>query len=322
MFKTRINGFTIVELLVVIVVIGILAAITIVAFNGVQSKARLATLQSDLSGVYSQLTNDQTITGSFPATLALANSGQGVKSSPGDSYQYTVNTSANPQTFCVTATIGTVSYYVSSAKNTPTSGGCPGDGVGGVAAITNLASNPSAESVTSDWGYWTAGGVATFTRATSGGYSGNGFMRMVFTTAPTTGSGGLYYGDVSEVVQVGTTYSYSGYVRTSVGKQMGACIEWYSSTPTLMSYSCGANVTTVANVWTRLSATGAAPAGTAWARITLYANGYAWNVGEVLDADAIMFTQSSTLYNYADGSSPNWIWNGTVNASTSTGSPL
>jgi len=34
------SGFTIVELLIVIVVIGILAAITIVAFNGVQAKAR------------------------------------------------------------------------------------------------------------------------------------------------------------------------------------------------------------------------------------------------------------------------------------------
>jgi len=34
------KGFTIVELLIVIVVIGILAAITIVAFNGVQTRAR------------------------------------------------------------------------------------------------------------------------------------------------------------------------------------------------------------------------------------------------------------------------------------------
>lgn len=38
----RRDGFTIVELLIVIVVIGILAAITIVAFNGVQERARVA----------------------------------------------------------------------------------------------------------------------------------------------------------------------------------------------------------------------------------------------------------------------------------------
>lgn len=36
---TNMRGFTIVELLIVIVVIGILAAITIVAFNGVQARA-------------------------------------------------------------------------------------------------------------------------------------------------------------------------------------------------------------------------------------------------------------------------------------------
>lgn len=34
------TGFTIVELLIVIVVIGILAAITVVAYNGVQEQAR------------------------------------------------------------------------------------------------------------------------------------------------------------------------------------------------------------------------------------------------------------------------------------------
>jgi type II secretion system protein G len=40
MWAQKQKGFTIVELLIVIVVIGILAAITIVAYNGVQSRAR------------------------------------------------------------------------------------------------------------------------------------------------------------------------------------------------------------------------------------------------------------------------------------------
>lgn len=42
------RGFTIVELLIVIVVIGMLAAITIVAYNGVQQRARVASQTADL----------------------------------------------------------------------------------------------------------------------------------------------------------------------------------------------------------------------------------------------------------------------------------
>ena len=43
------TGFTIVELLIVIVVIAILAAITIVAFNGIQNRSKLSSAQSTAS---------------------------------------------------------------------------------------------------------------------------------------------------------------------------------------------------------------------------------------------------------------------------------
>lgn len=49
MKKQTQNGFTIVELLIVIVVIGILAAITVVAFNGVQQQARDTIRKNDLA---------------------------------------------------------------------------------------------------------------------------------------------------------------------------------------------------------------------------------------------------------------------------------
>ncbi|RZM20571.1 MAG: prepilin-type N-terminal cleavage/methylation domain-containing protein [Pedobacter sp.] len=45
------KGFTIVELLIVIVVIGILAAITIVAFNGIQNRGKTAQYQSDVTNI-------------------------------------------------------------------------------------------------------------------------------------------------------------------------------------------------------------------------------------------------------------------------------
>lgn len=43
------SGFTIVELLIVIVVIGILASITVVAFNGIQNRGYDTSIKSDLS---------------------------------------------------------------------------------------------------------------------------------------------------------------------------------------------------------------------------------------------------------------------------------
>lgn len=46
--KQKQQGFTIVELLIVVVVIAILAAITIVAYNGIQNRANDTAVQSDL----------------------------------------------------------------------------------------------------------------------------------------------------------------------------------------------------------------------------------------------------------------------------------
>ncbi|NCQ54398.1 hypothetical protein COV88_03665 [Candidatus Saccharibacteria bacterium CG11_big_fil_rev_8_21_14_0_20_41_19] len=47
---SRLAGFTIVELLVLIVVIGTLAAITIISYTGIKNKATVASLVSDLDG--------------------------------------------------------------------------------------------------------------------------------------------------------------------------------------------------------------------------------------------------------------------------------
>lgn len=49
MVKKKQNGFTIVELLIVIVIIGILAAITAVAYNGIQERAKVSRANNDLA---------------------------------------------------------------------------------------------------------------------------------------------------------------------------------------------------------------------------------------------------------------------------------
>ena len=53
--KKRESGFTIVELLIVIVVIGILAALVITTYSGIQAKARNSKRQTDVQSVQTQL---------------------------------------------------------------------------------------------------------------------------------------------------------------------------------------------------------------------------------------------------------------------------
>lgn len=64
------RGFTIVELLIVIVVIGILAAIVIVAYNGVQNKAKTTKNQTNASSVQKAAEAYNADNGAYPVTLA------------------------------------------------------------------------------------------------------------------------------------------------------------------------------------------------------------------------------------------------------------
>jgi len=79
------HGFTIVELLIVVVVIAILAAITIVSYNGITAKANDATVQHDLQAFATQYTllKDQSGSGTFksPQTFTVDDNFHFAKSS-------------------------------------------------------------------------------------------------------------------------------------------------------------------------------------------------------------------------------------------------
>jgi len=60
------QGFTIVELLVVIVIIGILASITIVSYNGITSRANTASAQSAAQSVAMKIELFNAETGRYP----------------------------------------------------------------------------------------------------------------------------------------------------------------------------------------------------------------------------------------------------------------
>lgn len=69
----KIRGFTVVELLIVVVVIGILATIVIVAYNGVQNESKQSKIAADLSNVQKLVELYKIQNGSYPATATNLN---------------------------------------------------------------------------------------------------------------------------------------------------------------------------------------------------------------------------------------------------------
>jgi prepilin-type N-terminal cleavage/methylation domain-containing protein len=72
--KRKNEGFTIVELLIVIVVIGILAGLVITTFTGIQKKARDTERQTDVKAIHGQVEAYYAQNGRYP-TLANLNDG-------------------------------------------------------------------------------------------------------------------------------------------------------------------------------------------------------------------------------------------------------
>lgn len=96
-------GFTLVELLIVIVVIAILAAIVINTFAGVQARARNTERQTDIKAVASQLEVYYTNNGNYPVNAAAITTTtlQGLSA---DAVKNPQNTAANAFTATVTPT--------------------------------------------------------------------------------------------------------------------------------------------------------------------------------------------------------------------------
>ena len=113
------KAFTIVELLIVIVVIAILAAISIVAYNGIQSRARVSALHSELSQAFKQLElekiNDSN--GHYPVALPSS-----INNSDG-TYAYFRNTATS---YCLTKTSDSTSAFLTSESARAAAGSCIG----------------------------------------------------------------------------------------------------------------------------------------------------------------------------------------------------
>ena len=115
----KMNGFTIVELIVVIVVIAILAAITLVTYTGISQKATVSSIQSDLGSAKKQLSLYYTDHSSYPTSIdattncpkdsgGTPDTNYCLKPSSGNAYTYLPNNTTNATDY---------SLYASNSSN-------------------------------------------------------------------------------------------------------------------------------------------------------------------------------------------------------------
>lgn len=116
-YKNKEQGFTIVELLIVIVVIGILAALVVTTFTGIQQKARNTERQTDIKAIHGQVEAYYAVAGRYP-TLANLNDStfrttnmkgldeEALKDPKGASATLAATAGANTYSYAVTATGG------------------------------------------------------------------------------------------------------------------------------------------------------------------------------------------------------------------------
>lgn len=237
------RGFTIVELIITITIMGILLTLAVVSVNSTQLQARDAERKTDVESVQAYL----------------------------ESY-YTTGLSA--------------------ATSIP--------------RITNLVTNPSLETNTTGWASFFTTMSRSSTQAKFGTYS-------LRSSSPGTDVHGVNY---ERTVTAGVTYTFSAWVyRPSTSQDVnfkillaGAAYPNTQTTP----------ATIPANTWTWLTLTATASA-SGTASFIVLTDQTTTSSGHIFYTDGAMITEGSTVYNYADGNSTNWTWDGTANLSTSTG---
>ena len=307
MLKTSSRGFTIVELLIVVVVIAILAAITIVAYNGISQKAKDSVVMNGLAQASKKVKNFAAENADvYPGTLAQV----AIVSANSVVYQYAVNNDASPRTFCITASYGSIQYNMAHTAGSPQPGTCPQH----AASITNLISDPSATSVS----LFDVSGTSSPTKSLETSVAAVNGQTLFRATAVSNGSVVMAMANYPYVTS-GKAYTASCWMKVSNGtRSYTLSMLWRDSNVAGVTPTATGTQTSVTSTWVRLTAAGTAPANASRVMIRIN-SGSSMAATNTVDVDACMLTEGSALYDYADGSSPNWSWDGTPNNSTSTG---
>lgn len=136
------KAFTIVEIIVVVIVIGILASITVVSYGQVTKNAREKSVATDAAGMRAAIMKYKAEHGSYPTSLSQVADAPSTSST----LQYSAIGSGY---FCLAASTQTISMYVSSVDSSPKSGtstSCTPPDI----QIVTTASCPTARTVAKD----------------------------------------------------------------------------------------------------------------------------------------------------------------------------
>lgn len=185
------KGFTIVELLIVVVVIAILAAITIVAYNGIQNRAKESAVSSDLAQNSKTIMNAVNVQGGTYLTSSIT--ATTLNNHQFDRSKYKVIT------YCSTASEGLLLVETTAGKKYYSKHGaamvnndaidsfipCPAAGISGAyTTYLNLPAQCAAEN-----GTCTFSGTAT---VVYGSTAQGRFTRLLNQTSPVTCSNGVF----------------------------------------------------------------------------------------------------------------------------------
>lgn len=148
-------GFTIVELLIVIVVIAILATISIVAYNGIQNRANDTAVQSDLRNIGQKFTEFQVVSGRMPAVNSIDLGPMGLsvsKNSYGNHYTRDSSGGYN-MTYCVNSSTHTFALVAASKSGNVYvfKDGSVQEGVGPLMTFNTTCSNNALGTTGNGW---------------------------------------------------------------------------------------------------------------------------------------------------------------------------
>lgn len=118
--KKVFNGFTVIELLVVITVIGILAGIISISYSSWRTRTAQTEVSSDLNSVSSAMEDARNFSTGYPATLPTTYT-------PSSNVTTILKTST-ATAYCAQATSTTITsvvYKVTNLNKTPVAGACP-----------------------------------------------------------------------------------------------------------------------------------------------------------------------------------------------------